>query len=81
MTFQPVSHAAKRAVNVSLEAALVDEARALGIPLSATLGAALRASVAAERARRFLEENRAGIEDYNARLERDGMWSDGLRLF
>lgn len=75
------AHATKRAVNVTLDSALVDEARALGIPLSATLGAALLATVVAERARRWQEENREAIEAYNARIERDGMFGDDVRMF
>jgi antitoxin CcdA len=81
MNNKPAPQPTKRAVNITLDSALVVEARALGIPLSATLGAALEACVVAERQRRFLEANRHGIEDYNARIDRDGMWSDGLRLF
>lgn len=72
------AHATKRAVNVTLDSALVDEARALGIPLPATLGAALLATVVAERARRWQEENREAIEAYNARIERDGMFGDDV---
>ena len=30
---------------------------------------------------RWLEKNRAAIEDNNRRLEEQGLWSDGLRLF
>jgi antitoxin CcdA len=34
-----------------------------------------------ERWRRWREENRAAIEDNNRRIEEEGLWSDGLRLF
>ncbi len=73
--------AAKRPVNLTLDGALVDEARALGIPLSATVEAALRTSVAEARERRWLEENREAIAAYNARVERDGMFGDDVRMF
>ncbi len=81
MTHAPQVRAAKRSVNVSIDGALVDDARALGIPLSATLDAALRERVKVERDRRWREENRAGIEEYNAMLDRHGVFSDDLRLF
>jgi len=81
MTHAPPSSTAKRSVNVSISAPLVDEARSLGIPLSATLEAALRVRVKAERDRRWQEENREGIEQYNAMIERYGVFSDDVRLF
>lgn len=81
MTHAPPSSTTKRSVNVSISAPLVDEARSLGIPLSATLEAALRVRVKAERDRRWQEENREGIEQYNAMIERYGVFSDDVRLF
>lgn len=81
MTHAPPTLTPKRSVNVSISAALVDEARCLGIPLSATLEAALRVRVKAERDRRWQEENRSGIEQYNAMIERYGVFSDDVRLF
>ena len=36
---------------------------------------------AAERQRRWLEENRGAIEDANRFLAKHGLWSDGKRLF
>jgi post-segregation antitoxin (ccd killing protein) len=33
------------------------------------------------RQQRWIEENRAALEDANAFLERYGLWSDGKRLF
>jgi antitoxin CcdA len=62
----------RRPVNLTVDTLLLDEAKALGIPLSSTFEQALRARVEAERARRWLEENAGAIEDYNARVEKDG---------
>lgn len=67
---------ARRAVNVSLDAALVAEARELGIPLSATFEEALRAAVRAGREARWLAENRGAIEDYNARVDAEGAFGE-----
>lgn len=68
--------ATRKAVNVSLDAALVAEARELGIPLSATFEEALRARVQAEREARWLAENRGAIDDYNARVDAAGTFGE-----
>ena len=71
----------KRATNVSINQGLLEDAKALDINLSATLERALEAEVRARRRERWLEENREAIEAYNARIERDGMLSDYVRVF
>ena len=71
----------KRAANVSINQGLLEEAKALDINLSATLEKALEAEVRARMREQWLEENREAIAAYNARIERDGVWSDGLRGF
>lgn len=63
----------KRPTNVSLSAALVDEARELGINLSQACEDGLAAASKAERERRWLEENRAAIESNHAYIEKHGM--------
>ena len=74
-------YGAKRAANLSVNAELLDQARALDINLSATLEKALEAEVRARLREQWLAENREAIAAYNRRLERDGVWSDGLRGF
>lgn len=71
----------KRATNVSINQGLLEEAKALDINLSATLERALEAEVRARKRERWLAENREAIDAYNARVERDGVFSDGLRSF
>lgn len=66
---------AKKAVNLSVDAELLREARANGLNLSSLLERAL----AGEAARRWLAENREAIEAYNAEVREHGVWSDGLR--
>lgn len=73
--------APKRATNVSLNADLLAQARELGVNLSQTLEEGIKARLAEERRRRWLEENREAIEDYNKHVEKYGLWSDGLRMF
>ena len=72
---------AKRAANLSVNAGLLDEARALEINLSATLERALEAEVRARKRERWLLENREAIADYNARVAEHGVFSDCLRSF
>ncbi|MBS3936373.1 MAG: type II toxin-antitoxin system CcdA family antitoxin [Sulfuritalea sp.] len=72
---------AKKAANLSIRADLLEEARAYKINLSQTLEAALAVELKKEKERRWREENRAAIDAYNRHIERDGLWSDGIRLF
>lgn len=78
---EPSGYGAKRAANLSVNAELLDRAKALDINLSATLEKALEAEVRARMREQWLEENREAIAAYNARIERDGMLSDHVRAF
>ncbi|PNS09320.1 type II toxin-antitoxin system CcdA family antitoxin [Solilutibacter silvestris] len=71
----------KRSANLSVNAELLDDAKALDINLSATLEKALDEAVRARRREQWLEENREAIAAYNARIERDGMAGDHVRAF
>ena len=65
---------AKRAVNLSVDAELLDEAKAAGTNLSALLEKALSDELRAHRRARWLDDNRAAIEADKAELERNGPW-------
>lgn len=69
----------KKAVNLSLDAVLVLEAKAAGLNLSAVLEETLRAKLKERRWQKWREENRAAIEASNAQLERDGLWAEKYR--
>ncbi len=73
--------APKRATNVTVNADLLAQARQCGVNLSQTLEDALKTRLAEERRRKWLEDNREAIEDYNKHFEKHGLWSDGLRMF
>ena len=73
--------APKRATNVTVNADLLAQARQCGVNLSQTLEDALKMRLAEERRRKWLEDNREAIEDYNKHFEKYGLWSDGLRMF
>ena len=72
---------AKKPTNLSLRADLLAEAKALDLNLSAELNKALAEIVKRKRAEQWLAENREAIDAYNRHIERDGLWSDGLRMF
>lgn len=71
----------KKAVNLSIDADLLAKAKQLDLNLSATFEQVLREKTREYERRRWVEENRDAIEAFNRRIERDGIWSDGLRRF
>ncbi len=72
--------ARKRAVNLFVEAELLDEARRFGINISEILERRLRSLVKAEQEKRWLEENHAALAAYNARVQEHGLLSDEAGL-
>ena len=73
--------APKRPTNVSVNEDLLAKARDLGVNLSQTLEDGLKARVAEERRRRWLEDNQQAFVACNEHFEKYGLWSDGLRMF
>ena len=73
--------AATRPTNVSLRAALVDEAKALGVNISLAAASGLEQAVARRRAERWVEENAAALDSYNAYVETSGLPLEKSRLF
>ena len=71
----------KIATNLSVRRELVERAKALGLNLSEVLETSLAAAITAAERAAWLEENHEAIDSYNQRIERDGLWSDGLRRF
>ncbi len=71
----------KRAVNLSIDADLIAEARALGTNMSATLEKALREELREGREHKWREENRAANAAYNRFIKRHGLLSDDWRKF
>ena len=76
----PVS-ALKRPTNLSINAELLDKARKLGVNLSQTLEDRLAEVVREAEARDWLKKNQRAIDAYNERVNREGVWSDGVRGF
>jgi antitoxin CcdA len=77
----PSRPAAKRAVNLSLSADILEAARLLKINLSQVCDSHLREVVHSEQARRWREEHAGFIEAYNATLETEGLPLDAWRTF
>ena len=71
----------RRAVNLSVDANLLHEARQFQVNLSATLERALVEQLRRSRAERWLEENKDGIAAYNALVDQHGAFADTLRTF
>ncbi len=77
MSQRPVK---KRAVNLFVDADLLDEARRLRINVSETLERRLRTIVRADAEKRWLEQNRAAIDAYNRRVATHGLLADDATL-
>ena len=63
----------KWAVNLFVDAELLDEARRLRINVSETLERRLSTIVRAEQEKHWLEQNRAAIDAYNRRVATHGL--------
>ncbi|GMU46167.1 MAG: hypothetical protein AMXMBFR26_09490 [Porticoccaceae bacterium] len=75
------TQAPKRATNLSINADLLSKAKELGINLSATLEQALVEALRKRQRDQWMAENQAAIEAYNQHVDRQGVFSDGLRSF
>ena len=79
LVFDPL--APKKAANLTVNADLLRQARELEINLSQTLEKRLAEIIRNRKAAQWLIENRAAIDAYNEHIERDGVFSEGLRGF
>ena len=76
--FRRAEHPRKRTANVSIDAEVLAEAKALKINLSQALEEKLRERLAEARTQRWQSENTAFIDSYNAYIERNGTLSEAL---
>ena len=72
-------NAPKRAINLSLNAEVVNTAKGLGMNISQTVDELLTKEVLRVYWARWNDDNRAAIEAYNARIEREGSFSQRIR--
>jgi antitoxin CcdA len=68
----------KRAVNVSVDAEILDVAKEMGLNFSQTLEDALRRLTEEERGRRWREQNREALQSQKEFFERHGTMSEIL---
>ncbi len=68
----------KRRLNLSVRGDLIERARDAGLNLSELVEESLLRRLREDEGRRWLEENRQAIAEYNARVERDGPWNQDL---
>jgi antitoxin CcdA len=71
----------KKAVNLSINRELLDQARSGDINLSSILEDALEQKLRQQARELWLTENRAAVDAYNEQVETQGIFSDGLRTF
>ncbi len=74
-------NAPKKSTNLSINSDLLRQAKERHINISQTLELRLAELLREEKSRRWKEENREAIEDYNRRIDAHGTFSDGLRRF
>ena len=74
-------NANKKPTNVSVNGDLLRQAKALKINLSQVLEQRLIEIVREQQRELWLAENQKALEDYNAYVERNGVFSDGLKKF
>ena len=74
-------NAPKKPTNLSLNRDLLRQARELRINLSQTLERCLAQILLDEKRRVWREENQEAIDAYNRRIEKQGVFSNGLRAF
>ena len=63
----------RQSVNTSIDSQLISDAKALGINISRAAEAGIAKAIAAEKTRRWQEENKEAIESSNEYVRRNGL--------
>jgi antitoxin CcdA len=71
----------RKSLNASIDAQLIEDAKALGINISRAAEEGIAKAISAEKARRWQEENRAAIASSNDYVRRKGLPLAKHRLF
>lgn len=77
--FDPI--APKKSTNLSINSDLLRQAKEHHINLSQALELRLAEMLKEAKCRKWQDENKEAIEEYNRRVEIDGAFSDRLRRF
>ena len=78
---RPTAASARRATNVTLPEALLNDARNMGINLSQACERGLAAEVAKTRRQRWLEENHEALDSWNQYVAEHGLPLAAYRQF
>lgn len=79
--FQYSDNARKRPVNVTVNEDLLAAAREHKLNLSGLLEESLISELQSRWQDQWLDKNRTAIADYNKRIAKHGVFSDGIRRF
>lgn len=71
----------REATNLSAPRDLVARARELNINMSAVFESALTEAIRRREGEAWLAENRGAIDEYNAEVEKHGLFGDAYRTF
>lgn len=76
-----IRNAPKRPINLSVNAKVLDMAREMGLNISQTVDTLLTEEVLRQYWQRWQTDNAEAIEHYNARIAKEGLFSDRYRTF
>ena len=76
-----IVQAAKKTVNVTINSDLIKKAHESNINLSRTLESSLIELVRQKERELWARDNEDAIAEYNARVEKEGAFCDGIRKF
>ena len=71
----------RRSTSLSLDTALLDEAKSYGLNVSKSAEAGIAAALKSEREKQWREDNQAGLEAVNAYVEKNGLPLAQFRKF
>jgi len=74
-------NAPRKATNLTLNCKVLEVARELGMNVSKTVDALLAKEVERVYWEQWKEQNKDAMEDYNARIRREGIWGAKYRTF
>ena len=72
MKHDPIATGKRKSVNLTMDSGIVAAAREAGVNLSQVSEAAVRQASKVEQERRWKEENREAIEDWNRWYDKNG---------
>jgi antitoxin CcdA len=75
------TRAPKKATNLSVDNDLLQRAKQLKLNLSQIFEASLTEAIRQKQRSEWLERNQGALDAYNRHVEKDGVFSDGLRSF